>query len=418
MTDSGDGDLCLGLISGTSADGIDAALVRIRGAGAGAALDLLAFASPPYPEDVRAEVLALPEHPAQAVARLCSLNVRVGECFAAVARDLCRDAGVEPSALHVVGSHGQTVWHQPGPDPDLPGSVASTLQIGEPAVIAARLGCRVVGNFRSADMAAGGQGAPLVPYYDWVVLRHPERSRAVQNIGGIGNVTALPANAAIDAVRAFDTGPGNMVIDGVLTLLTNGAATFDRDGALAAAGTIDRGLLDRLLADDYLGQPPPKTTGRERYGLPYCRDLLARARIRAGILAPAAGTGDDERQRALDLLATVTALTARSIADAYQRWLPPLDEILVGGGGSRNPTLMAMLRDAVAPIPVSTLDDHGIDGRAKEAIAFALMAHDALLGLPTNVPGATGASRAVPLGQLTLARDPRSEASPLVDRGC
>lgn len=408
MTDPREGVLCLGLISGTSADGIDAALVQIRGAGGDATLDLLAFASPPYPDEVRQEVLALQEHPAQAVARLCSLNVQVGECFADVARDLCREAGVDPRALHVVGSHGQTIWHQPGPDPDLLGSVASTLQIGEPAVIAERLGCRVIGNFRTADMAAGGQGAPLVPYYDWVVLRHPTRSRAIQNIGGIGNVTALPSNAEIDAVRAFDTGPGNMVMDGLVTLFTNGAATVDRDGALAASGTIDRRLLDRLLADSYLNQAPPKTTGRERYGLPYCRELLAMARLRSGTLSPDVEVTEADRQRAHDLLATATALTALSIADAYHRWLPPLDEILVGGGGGHNPTLMAMLREAVAPLPVTTLDDHGIDGRAKEAIAFALMAHDALLGLPTNVPGATGADRAVPLGQLTLATTARS----------
>jgi len=266
--------LCLGLISGTSADGIDAALVRITGAGATASVALLAFASPPYPHAVRREVLALPEHPDRAVARLCSLNVVVAELFAETALALCRDAGVDPADLHVVGSHGQTVWHQPAADPDLPGSVPSTLQVGEPAVLAARLGAPVVANFRAADMAAGGQGAPLAPYFDWAVFRHPTRHRAVLNLGGIANVTDLPPNATPERVRAFDTGPANIVVDGLVALLTAGAETVDRDGALAAAGAVDAPLLARLLEDSYFDQPPPKTTGRERYGLPFARDLL------------------------------------------------------------------------------------------------------------------------------------------------
>jgi anhydro-N-acetylmuramic acid kinase len=410
MTSATDpGRLCVGLISGTSADGIDAALVRIAGAGDGARLDLIAFRSFPYPPDVRAELMALyaPEAP-HAVARLCSLNAVVGDLFADAALEVARLGGVAPRELHVVGSHGQTVWHQPGPDPSLPFSRRSTVQIGEAAVIAERTGAPVVADFRVADIAAGGHGAPLVPYFDWVVLRHPERARAVQNIGGIGNVTYLPAGATgrLAEVRAFDTGPGNMVIDGVVSLLTGGAQAYDADGALAAGGTVDAALLDRLLADPYLALPPPKTTGREWYGMPFARNLLELAGVELGTLSPGAASADTSRRRAMDAVATATMLTARSIADAYRRWLSAVAEVIVGGGGSRNPTLMRMLGDRVTPVPVTAIDEHGVDGRAKEAMAFALMAHDALAGLPTNVPGATGARRAVRLGKVVLATAP------------
>ena len=398
---AGDGALCIGLISGTSADGIDAALVRISGAGAAARLDLVEFVSTPYPTEVRTELLALYADDApRAIARLCSLNVVLGERFAEAALAVCRRASVPDRQVHVIGSHGQTVWYQSESEAALPLSTLSTLQIGDPAVIAERTGARVVADFRAADIAAGGKGAPLVPYFDWVVLRHPKRSRAAQNIGGIGNVTLLPAGAGLDAVRAFDTGPGNMVIDGLVTLLTDGVETFDRDGALAAAGTVDSALRDDLLRDAYLHQPPPKGTGRERYGLPFARAVLRDAGLREGILAPGSTATDDERARARDIIATATAYTARTIVDAYHRWLPNVDEVIVAGGGGRNPTLMRFLREGLAPIPVEPIEAYGVNGRAKEAMAFALIAHDALAGLPTNVPGATGARRAVPLGKL------------------
>lgn len=399
--DRDEGRLCVGLISGTSADGIDAALVRITGAGADAHVALVEFVSVPYPTAVREELLALYADDApRAIARVCSLNVLLGQLFADAAQEVCRQAGVPAAALHVIGSHGQTVWHQPEPDPSLPLSVLSTLQIGDPSVIAERTGIPVVADFRAADIAAGGQGAPLVPYFDWVVLRHPDRTRAVQNIGGIGNVTCLPAGGGLEAVRAFDTGPGNMVIDGLVTLLTDGAATFDRDGALGVAGTIDETLLQELMQDAYLRHAPPKTTGRERYGQPMVREILRKAGLREGLLKPGSGASAEEQERARDLIATVTAYAARSIIDAYARWLPTVNDVIIGGGGSRNPFLMGLLREGLAPIPVETVDTHGVNGRAKEAMAFALMAHDGLAGLPTNVPGATGARRSITLGTL------------------
>ncbi len=402
MTNS-DAKLCLGMISGTSVDGIDVAITRIAGHGQGATLDLVAFETVPYPDDLRAELLGIYDDTANAAARLCSLNFAVGEQFAAAALKVCRTNDVDAATLEVIGSHGQTVWHQPAADPGWLLSTPSTLQIGEPAVIAARTGVTTIGDFRVADMAAGGQGAPLAPYMDWVVFTEPVKGTCVQNIGGIGNVTWLPPGATVDDVRAFDTGPGNILIDGVMTLLTNGAQTYDRDGAVAAAGAVDDALLAGLLRDPYLDQPPPKTTGREYYGQAMCRDLLAKTGLAEGALTNA---DPATRTQAASLIATVTAYTARSIADAYRRWLPgdaSIGRVLVNGGGSRNPTLMRMLGELLAPVPVTATDEAGVNADAKEAMLFALMAHDTLAGLPTNVPGATGARRAVPLGKICQA---------------
>jgi len=398
-SDGSTGELCIGLISGTSVDGIDVAVVRIAGNGQGTSPELLAFETVPYPEQVRAELLGLYDDQSNAVQRLCSLNVVVGECFAEATIGVCARAGIDLAGIEVIGSHGQTVWHQPEPDPDVPLSTPSTLQIGEAAVIAARCGAPVMADFRVADMAVGGQGAPLAPYFDWAVLGDRGKSRCMQNIGGIGNLTWIPAGGSVDDVIAFDTGPGNILIDGLVALLSAGHQMFDRDGRLGAKGSIDDALLAALLRDPYLEGAPPKTTGREYYGMDRCRQMLEDAGVSEGAL-------DDPdpaiRQRGLDLIATATAHTAHSVAESYRRWLPHLpDEVLVNGGGSRNPTLMRMLGDLLAPIPVMPTDAVGYDGDAKEAIAFALMAHDSLAGWPTNVPGATGASRAVPLGKLT-----------------
>jgi anhydro-N-acetylmuramic acid kinase len=392
-------ELCLGMISGTSIDGIDVALVEIEGIGQQATIRTLGFETVPYPADVRAELLALYDDDArQAVARLCSLNVVVGRCFADAAVAMCRRHGVDPGTLTVIGSHGQTVWHQPAHDPALPLSVPSTLQIGEPAVIAAETRAPVIANFRVADMAVGGQGAPLAPYLDWAVLGDADRNRCVQNIGGIGNVTWVPAGADRDAVAAFDTGPGNILIDALVTVLTDGREAFDRDGGYASIGTVDETMLASLMDDPYLRQEPPKTTGRELYGMRQARQWVTDRRLPGDALLREDG---EVRRAACDLVATVTAWTAESIAQAYRRFLPAMpDDVLVNGGGARNPTLMQMLADRLEGIPVEPTEVAGIDADAKEAIAFALLAHDRLAGYPTNVPGATGASRAVPLGVL------------------
>lgn len=370
----------VGLISGTSADGIDAALVEITGAGLEARLRLLAGLTYPLPAADREELFRMFDPATATVDRLTRFNFRLGELFAEAALAVIAKAGASAGDVHLIGSHGQTVWHIPAPG-------GATLQIGEAAVIAERTGLPVVADFRVADMAAGGGGAPLAAYFDLVVFRHPERSRASQNIGGIGNVTYLPAGCGPDDVLAFDTGPGNMLIDAVVAALTGGRELFDRDGAMASRGHVDVDWLEDLLADPYLKKAPPKTTGREVYGRPFAARLLDEARRRR--LSPE------------DTVATISAFTADSIVRAYHDFLIPrggLDEVVVAGGGAYN----RFLRDRIAAglgVPVRQSEDYGVDGKLKEAMFFALMASDAVAGLATNVPRATGASGPRVLGK-------------------
>ncbi len=374
--------LTIGMISGTSLDGIDVALCRIDGHAQQASIDLVAFDTVPYEPAVRTELLNLYEDAANAVARICSMNVVIGKAFAHAAEQVLTAHGLSADDVTVVGSHGQTVWHQPEGESDL--MVPSTLQIGEASEIAASLNCTVVSDFRVADMAVGGLGAPLASYLDWAAFAHADLNRCVQNIGGIGNVTWVPANASVTDVIAFDTGPGNMLIDALVSKLTDGAQAYDVGGAIGANGHVDYTLLNQLMQDPYLNVAPPKTTGREYYGSTMVEEILRGRQLNA------------------DVIATVTAFTAHSIADAYRQWLPELpDEVYVNGGGARNPLLMRMLADALDGIPVRATDELGITADGKEAICFALMAHDALAGYPTNIPGATGARRAVSLGKVT-----------------
>lgn len=374
--------LTIGMISGTSLDGIDVAVCRINGHAQQAEIELVAFETVPYATDVRQELLDLYEDSGNAVARLTSMNVVVGNAFAAAALQVLEANGLSADDVTLVGSHGQTVWHQPEAESNL--IVPSTLQIGEASQIATALNCTVVSDFRVADMAVGGQGAPLAAYLDWAIFGSPEVNRCVQNIGGIGNVTWVPAGGSVADVIAFDTGPGNMLIDALITRLTNGEKTYDADGAIGLNGRVNYELLNTLMADPYLSVAPPKTTGREYYGSAMVDEIL------------------DQHELDADLIATVTAFTAHSIADAYRRWLPELpDEVYVNGGGARNPLMMRMIADALDGIPVRTTDDLGINADGKEAVLFALMAHDTLAGYPTNIPGATGAERAVSLGKVT-----------------
>lgn len=374
--------LTIGLMSGTSLDGIDVAICHIEGHAQHAKIELIGFDTVPYPDAVRAELLNLYEDATNAIARICSMNVLIGKQFAAAALQILEAHGYSADDVVLVGSHGQTVWHQPQHESEL--LIPSTLQIGEGSEIAAVLNCPVVSDFRVADMAVGGQGAPLAPYMDWAVFSDDTLNRAVQNIGGIGNVTWLPANGSVTEVIAFDTGPGNMIIDALVTRLTEGQQTYDRDGAIGRNGKVDYTLLHHLLQDPYLDMAPPKTTGREYYGAVFVERILAKHPLDA------------------NLIATATAFTAHSIADAYRRWLPELpDEVYVNGGGAWNPLLMQMIGDALDGIPVRTTDDLGVNADAKEAMLFALMAHDSVAGYPTNIPGATGAARAVCLGNVT-----------------
>ena len=372
-----------GLMSGTSADGVDVAIVDIGPRG----LKVVAFGRRPYPAAVRRGIFRLFRPEMSRIDDLCHLNFVIGELFAAALVGLCRKRAIPLESIDLIGSHGQTVYHIPRGRRFGGRLVRSTLQIGEPCVIAERTGITTVADFRPRDVAAGGQGAPLVPYADYFLFHDDRRSRAVQNIGGIANVTYLPAGGGIESVMAFDTGPGNMIIDRLAQRVTSGKQSYDAGGRLAARGTVDERLMGELLGHPYLARRPPKSTGREMFGTPFADALLARARRRG--IAP------------LDILATGTAFTASSIAGAYRRHLPgPVDEVILCGGGARNRTLVRMLREALAPAKVLRTDRLGIDADAKEAVSFAILAYETIRGAPANVPAATGAAKPVVLGKI------------------
>jgi len=389
--------LVIGLMSGTSVDGIDAVLVRIEGHGAGAKAEQIAFRSYPFPPGLRAKVFLLFDRQKARVDAICQLDFLLGEVFAAAVDRLLKDCGRTHEEVDLVASAGQTIWHDPQPVIEEPGVdwidhplvTRSTFAIGQSAVIAERTGITTIGDLRVRDVAAGGQGAPLVAYADWVLLRDAALGRCVQNIGGIGNVTYLPPGATPEKVIAFDTGPGNMVIDALVDLATDGAETYDQNGKIAAQGRVAPKVLAAWLGDRYFRRPPPKTTGREHFGVQFARRLM-----------------DDARALSFeDLVATATALTAASIARAYLdfiRPLGPIDQVIVGGGGKHNPTLMRMLRERLpGGTSLMSHEDFGIDSDAKEAIALAIIANDAVAGFDTNIPGATG-GRPTVLGKISL----------------
>lgn len=377
--------IIIGLISGTSADAIDAAVCEINGAPPSIEARILHAVTYPYPDGFQQRILDAYQPHSSRVDTICQLHVDLGEQFALAARQALADAGLAPHDIDLIGSHGQTVWHMIAPD----GHATSTLQLTEAAIIAERTGITTINNFRPRDIAAGGQGAPLTSYTDWLLLRHPTLWRAVQNIGGIGNVTFLPPLAdTTSPPLAFDTGPGNALIDSAMALVTNGQQTFDHDGRMAAAGTIDEDWLETLLQHPYYERRPPKTTGRELFSPGMAQELLAEGHDR--------GLGD------ADIIATLTALTAASIADAYRRFAPaPVGEIVLGGGGTRNPTLVRLLRRALDPTPVLTHEDIGWDSDNKEALTFALLAHETWHARPGMNPALTGADHPVILGQIT-----------------
>ena len=376
----------VGLMSGTSADGVDCALVTVEGHGAATRVLAVTARTYAYEAAERARIHALFE-PDTGSRALCEGSFWLGELFASRVLRFLDDVGVAPGEVDLVGSHGQTVWHQPPSacrTPDAQGTLPtpSTLQIGEPAVIAARTGIVTVGDFRVADVALGGEGAPLVPYCDWLLFRKPGVVRALQNIGGIANV-ALVGDAWHEVV-AFDNGPGNMLIDALAPVASCGTQTMDVDGALSLRGRVLPDVLAQLLDDPYLRLPPPKSTGRERYGLGFAMDLLARHADREPI----------------DLLSTAVAFTAHAIADSLRG--QRVDEVLVSGGGGHNRTLMATLEQLLRPTPVRKLAELGVDIDSKEAVAFAVLAVAALHAEPGNLPRVTGARGGAVLGKLCL----------------
>jgi anhydro-N-acetylmuramic acid kinase len=379
--------LALGIMSGTSADGIDVALVRISARGA----ILENFAAFPLGVRVRAAVLKLGEGLPVTTGEISQLNFLLGEEFAAAALAACRKFRVRPSKVAVIGSHGQTVFHQGAPSNVCGRRIASTLQIGEPSIIAARTGITTVGDFRPADMAAGGQGAPLVPFVDYLLYRDSRTGRAALNIGGIANITVIPAKAAPSRVTAFDIGPGNMVIDALVRQFTRGRKAFDRNAEMANRGKLVSGLLKTLLRDNYFSRRPPKTAGREQYGAEYVRALVDH---------PLAKRAAPE-----DLVRTATVLTALSILDAVHRFIPrnSIAELIVSGGGARNPLLMAQLESGLSGIRLRRSGEFGVAEDAKEAFAFALLAYQTIHKRPANLPAATGARRPAILGKVCYA---------------
>ncbi len=376
--------IVIGLMSGTSTDGIDAAVVELTGAPPALKAELRGFTYVPYTPEQRARILALFD-PRQADPQtVCEMNFTIGEWFAAAALAAMRACELNAEDVDLIASHGQTFFHNVNPQATTP----STLQIGESAVISARTGITTIADFRVADVAVGGQGAPLVSYIDWLLLRHPHKTRAVQNIGGIANVTYLPAGARQDEVLAFDSGPGNMIIDYVVEWHTGGRLRFDEGGRLAAEGAIDEDLLGELMEHPYLALPIPKTTGREEFGAQFATRLVSRARAQG--------------MRGEDLIATATAFTAWSIADAYRASLPTMpDEVILGGGGAQNAAMIQMLEQALPGVTIRTHRDLGMNDDAKEALAFAVLGYECWHGRPGNLPSCTRASRAVPLGKIT-----------------
>lgn len=381
--------LVIGLMSGTSADGVDAALCRIHGSGMDTRVEQLAFVCQPYPAQVRERLLALAGGETGGSRELLWMGVLLGRLFAVACEEVCHAAGMAPQRVDLVGSHGHTLWHQPVPADYLGMALTGTLQIGEPSYISEALGCPVVSDFRVRDMAAGGQGAPLVPYTEFLLYQDPDATVGLQNIGGIGNLTILPRGGALGDTYAFDTGPGNMVMDQLVFRLTEGAQDYDRGGALAARGKVSPELLAFLLDDPFLRQAPPKTSGREVYGAAYVDRLQARAR--------ALGVSS------LDALATATRFTAECVRVAIETHCAHRPEkLIVGGGGSLNPTLMAMLGDCLPGVRVLRNEDLGLDSSAKEAVAFALLANEYLFGHCGNVCRVTGAAHPVVLGKLSM----------------
>lgn len=389
FTDAAAPRLAIGLMSGTSADGIDAVLVEISGCGVDTRVSQRAFVSLPFSDETRARILRVAAGDFGGSEELCRMNFYLGALCADACEEVCRAAGVDLHAVCFVGSHGQTVFHAPKEELYLGRPVRGTLQIGEASVIAERLGCPVVSDFRVRDMAANGLGAPLVPYTEYLLYRDETRTVGLQNIGGIGNITILPRGRRLEDVFAFDTGPGNMVMDALAARLTGGKLRYDDGGKLAAAGTVHPALLAWMLRDPYLQQQPPKTTGREVYGAAYVARLCAEAEAVGCSLSGA--------------LATATRFTAECIRVGVEQFCPARPErLIVGGGGSRNPVLLAHIADCLPGCEVLTNEQLGLDSDAKEAVAFAVLANETLFGRANNAPGATGAAHPVVMGKISL----------------
>ena len=381
------GRLAVGLISGTSMDGVDAALVRLAGSPDHPRVRLLAALTVPYPPRLRRRLLEVAGGGSTSAGEISRLNFLLGEVFAAAALQVCRRARVAPARLAVIGSHGQTVFHHGKPSVPRGQRPGATLQIAEPAVIAERTGVRVVADFRTADIAAGGEGAPLVAVVDYLLLKDRQKGTVVLNLGGIANVTVIPAGASPQGVLGFDTGPGNMVIDALVRHASEGRESYDTEGRLAAKGQVLEPLLAELVRFPFFHRRPPKSAGREQFGERFVNRYFLSRR----------GT------RFKDLLCTATELTARTIADALRNFVlsrAAIHRLIMSGGGAHNRLLVRRLKELLPELEIQLSDAYGLPMDAKEAIAFALLADRTLRGLPGNLPSVTGARRRVVLGKI------------------
>lgn len=379
--------LVVGLMSGTSVDCIDAALVSVSGSGPSTRFRQLAFVSHPYPNGFRHYVLrnSLPE--SGSVDTLSTLNILIAHFFADAVRAVVRKARVPLSSIDLIGSHGQTVHHIPHARRVFGRSIRSTLQIGDPSTIAKLTGIVTVGDFRTGDMALGGEGAPLVPYFDFIAFRSTRKNRALLNIGGIANITLLPRNCTVRDVLAFDTGPGNMIVDALVKKFYG--REFDENGAVAKRGKILSGLLDFMIRHPYFKRPPPKSTGREMFGKMFVDQILRRSR----------------EARREDIIATSTEFTPLTVYQQYASFLRTkciLNELIISGGGVHNEYIMEALRRYFAPAVIKTSDDLGVPSDSKEAVCFAILANETIAGNPSNVPSVTGAKSGTILGKICL----------------
>lgn len=384
--------LVLGLMSGTSADGIDVAFARISGVPPQLNAKLLACTSFDFPSALRKEILRVAEQQPISAGELSQLNFRLGHIYADAVLAACKKFKVAPKRIDLIGNHGQTIFHQGQPVNYFGRPISSTVQIGEGSVIAARTGVTTVSDFRPADMALGGQGAPLVPYVDYLLYRHAKLGRVSLNLGGIGNITVIPAHARPQDVFAFDTGPANMIIDALVQHFTHGHQRFDKDAHLAQSGRSLPALLNELMRDPYLKLAPPKSTGREYYGRAYVQKLLA--------------LGRKHHAKPNDLIRAATIFTALSIVDALNRFVlrkHKIHQLIVSGGGAHNPLILAQLSATLPGVAVLPSSHFGIREDAKEAFAFALLAYETLHHRPSNLPSATGARGPAILGKISYA---------------
>jgi anhydro-N-acetylmuramic acid kinase len=376
-------------MSGTSLDGIEAVLVNIdESENQVLKMDLLAWESIIYPEELKARLIRLLPPNRGSIEELAYMNFYLGQKYAEAALKVIEKAHLSTAEVDLIGSHGQTICNLPKGGDEF--SPHSRLQIGDISVIAVRTGITTVGDFRAADVAAGGEGAPLIPYFDYHMFRSPNKNRVILNIGGISNVTYLPAKAGLEDIRGFDTGPGNMLLDGLMRLLSKGRESFDRDGRAAAQGRPYPELLRKMMSHPFIHKAPPKSTGREEFGEGFLKEIMKESRNYNL-------SGDD-------LIATATAFTAEAIAYNCRRFLGPIDEMIISGGGAFNKTLLAMIKERLAGVRVTTTEEYGIPIKAKEAMGFALLAYQAFHRRPNNVPSVTGAKYPVIMGKIAWGR--------------